>query len=88
MGGPRVPDVAPLLLRAALGFLQLEPRASVLQHLHPVARQMDRRLAITVGVERRGMRLSLSHVADGEWRVMSMGDPMISARGFGVAPAP
>jgi hypothetical protein len=35
-----------------------------------------------------GFRLSLSHIVDGEWRAMFMGDPMISARGFGVASTP
>jgi hypothetical protein len=39
-------------------------------------------------MHRQGLRLSLSHVPDGEWRAMFMGDPMISARGFGGAPTP
>jgi hypothetical protein len=28
---------------------------------------------ITVGVERQGFRLSLSHITEGEWRAMFMG---------------
>jgi hypothetical protein len=43
---------------------------------------------ITVGVERHGYRLSLSHITEGEWRARFMSDPMISASGYGVASTP
>lgn len=42
----------------------------------------------TVGVERQGIHLSLSHIADGEWRAMFRGNPMFAPEGFGVAPTP
>jgi hypothetical protein len=75
-------------LRAALGFLRLPPTEPELQLLH---RWLDTWTAvglITVGVERQGVRLSLWHVTEGEWRAMFLGDPLISARGFGVAATP
>jgi hypothetical protein len=35
------------------------------------------------------MRLSLSHIADGEWRAQFMGDnQLVAPKGFGVAPTP
>jgi hypothetical protein len=55
-------------LRAALGFLQLAPRASELRLLHRWLDSWTGLGLITVGVERLGPRLSLTHVADGEWR--------------------
>lgn len=36
---------------------------------------------ITVGVERQGYRLALSHIADAEWRATFTSDPMIFAYG-------
>jgi hypothetical protein len=76
-------------LRAALGFLRLPPTEPELQLLH---RWLDTWIGvglITVGVERHGMRLSLSHIADDEWRAMFMDDnPRLAPRGFGVAPTP
>jgi hypothetical protein len=56
-------------LRAALGFFQLAPRAPELRLLH---RWLDTWTGVgllTVGVERFGHRLSLTHVAEGEGRV-------------------
>jgi hypothetical protein len=77
-------------LRAALGFLQLRARAPELQLL--LHRWLDTWTGvglITVGVERRGMRLSLSHIADEEWRAVFMGEnALLAPRGFGVAPTP
>jgi hypothetical protein len=55
-------------LRAALGFLELPPGAPELRLLH---RWLDSWVGvglITAGVERLGYRLSLSHIAEGEWR--------------------
>jgi hypothetical protein len=43
---------------------------------------------ITVGVERQGYRLALSHITEGEWRARFSVDPMISSAGYGVAPTP
>jgi hypothetical protein len=44
---------------------------------------------ITVGVERQGMRLSLGHIADKEWRAVFMGkNALLAPRGFGMAPTP
>jgi hypothetical protein len=75
-------------LRAALGFLQLDPRAPELQLLHRWLDTWTGVGLITVGVERHGYRLSLSHITEGEWRARFMGDPMISASGYGVASTP
>jgi hypothetical protein len=43
---------------------------------------------ITVGVERQGMRLSLSHIADNEWRARFGSNAMFADEGYGVASAP
>lgn len=44
---------------------------------------------ITVGVERLGYRLSLSHIAEGEWRAYFMGENQkLAPAGYGVARAP
>ena len=75
-------------LRAALGFLQLSPRAPELRLLHRWLDTWTGVGLITLGVERRGYRLSLSHIADGEWRAVFMGNPMVAPKGFGVAATP
>jgi hypothetical protein len=41
-----------------------------------------------MAVERLGYRLSLGHIAEGEWRATFMANPMFAPAGFGVAPAP
>jgi hypothetical protein len=44
---------------------------------------------VTVGVERQGTRLSLSHITEGEWRAQFMGESqLVAPRGYGVAPTP
>jgi hypothetical protein len=43
---------------------------------------------ITVGVERLGYRLSLSHIAEGEWRAQFSQHPMWASVGFGMAETP
>ena len=43
---------------------------------------------IVVGVERQGLRFSLSHIAENKWRAYFMGSPMFAPAGFGVAPTP
>ena len=75
-------------LRAALGFLQLAPRAPELRLL---LRWLDTWTGvglITVGVERLGHRLSLTHVADDEWRAAFTGHPLHAPVGYGVTASP
>ncbi len=44
---------------------------------------------ITVGVERQGLRLSLTHITEGEWRAQFMGESaLLAPRGYGVAASP
>jgi hypothetical protein len=43
---------------------------------------------VVVGVERQGLRFSLSHIGDREWRAYFMSSPMFAPAGFGVAPTP
>ncbi len=76
-------------LRAALGFLQLPPREPELQLLHRWLDSWTGIGLITVGVERQGLRLSLSHITEGEWRATFMGESaLLAPRGFGVAATP
>lgn len=72
-------------LRAALGFLQIPPRAPELRLLHRWLDTWTGVGLVTVGVERHGVRLSLTHVAAGEWRATFMGTAMLAPVGFGVA---
>jgi hypothetical protein len=75
-------------LRAALGFLQIHPRARELRLLH---RWLDSSSGIgllAVGMYRQGYRLSLSHIAEGEWRATFQANPMFGPVGFGVAATP
>ena len=90
MRGPPVPDDRRrLLLRAALGFLRLPATELDLVMLHRWLDTWTGVGLITVGVERHGMRLSLSHIADGEWRAVFTGDnARLAPGGFGVAPTP
>jgi hypothetical protein len=45
--------------------------------------------AETLGVERLGYRLSMSHIADGEWRAYFTRDNQkLAPAGYGVAPTP
>jgi hypothetical protein len=41
---------------------------------------------VVVGVERQGLRFSLSHIAERSWRAVFMGKNAPLTRGFGVAP--
>jgi hypothetical protein len=76
-------------LRAALAFLRLPPTEPELQLLHRTFDNWHGLGMITVGVERLGCRLSLSHIADGEWRAYFMGDnAKLAPAGYGVAPTP
>ena len=76
-------------LRAALGFLRLPPREPELQLLHRWLDSWEGVGLITVGVERQGLRLSLSHITEGEWRATFMGESaLLAPKGYGVAPTP
>ena len=76
-------------LHATLGFLQLEPRAPELQLLHRWLDTWNGIGPVAVGMHRQGLRLSLSHIAEGEWRCVFMGDnPRLAPEGYGVAPTP
>ena len=76
-------------LIATLGFLQVPPTEPELQLLHRWLDNWTGVGLITVGVERRGMRLSLSHIANEEWRAVFMGEnALLAPRGFGVASTP
>jgi hypothetical protein len=75
-------------LRAALGFLELSPRAPELRLLHQWLDSWVGVGLITVGVERLGYLLSLSHIAEGEWRAQFSAHPMWSSAGYGGAPTP
>lgn len=76
-------------LRAALGFLTLKPSEPELRLLHRWLDSWAGLRLIAAGLERQGLRLSLSHIAAGEWRCTWMGDnPMLAPKGFGVAATP
>ena len=86
---PHALDTRGRRLRAALAFLRLPPTEPELRLLHRWLDTWTGVGLITVGVERHGMRLSLSHIADDEWRAMFMDDnPRLAPRGFGVAATP
>jgi hypothetical protein len=53
-----------LLLHAALGFLDLPPRAPELRLLHRWLDTWTGLGLIVVGVERQGLRFSLSHIGE------------------------
>ena len=75
-------------LYAALGFLQLVPRAPELRLLHRWLDTWTGLGLIVVGVEQQGPRFSMSHIAEGEWRARFMSSPMFAQAGFGVATTP
>jgi hypothetical protein len=75
-------------LRAALGFLQLKPTEPQLQMLHRSLDTWGGVGLVTVGVERQGNRLSLTHIAEGEWRAQFSAHPKDCAFfGESVSPA-
>jgi hypothetical protein len=76
-------------LRAALAFLRLPPTEPELELLHRTFDNWHGLGMVTVGVERLGYRLSLSHVAEGEWRAYFTGDNQkLAPVGYGVASTP
>ena len=70
------------LLHAALGFLQLPPRAPELQLLHRWVDTWTGLGLVVVGVERQGLGFSPSRIAEGEWRTVlwGLGDPCFGWR--------
>jgi hypothetical protein len=76
-------------LRAALAFLRLPPTEPELELLHRTFDNWHGLGVVTVGVERLGYRLSVSHVAEGEWRAYFTGDNQkLAPVGYGVASTP
>ena len=76
------------LLRAALGFLALEPRAPELQLLHCWADTWRGVGDIVAGMQRQGYRLHLTNIEAGTWRATFSHDAMSAAEGFAAAPTP
>ena len=76
-------------LRAALAFLRLPPTEPELQLLHKTFDNWHGLGMMTVGVERLGYRLSLSHIAEGEWHAyFTSENQKLAPVGYGVAPTP
>ena len=75
-------------LRAALGFLKLTSSEPEVNLLHRWLDTWTGLGLITVGVERLGYFLSLTHIGEGEWRAQFMGNPLVAPKGFGVAETP
>jgi hypothetical protein len=71
-----------------LGFLRLTSSHPEVNVLHRWLDTWTGLGLITVGVERLGLWLALSHIADNEWRARFDGDPMFASVGFGVAATP
>jgi len=69
-------------LRAAL-FLRLPSTEPELNLLHRVFDSWSGLGLITVGVERRGMPRSLSHIAEEEWRATFQSHAMWAPEGLG-----
>jgi hypothetical protein len=76
-------------LRVALAFLRLPPNEPELRLLHKTFDNWHGSGMVTVGVERLGYRLSLSHVSEGEWRAYFTGENQkLAPVGYGVAATP
>jgi hypothetical protein len=76
-------------LRAALAFLRLPPTQPELRLLHRTFDNWHGLGLMTIGVERLGYRLSLSHIADNEWRAYFTGENQkLAPAGYGVASTP
>jgi hypothetical protein len=88
MFSPKADEQRAKNLHAALAFLRLRSTEPELNLLHRVFDSWSGLGLITVGVERQGMRLSLSHIAEGEWRATFQSHAMWAPEGFGVAATP
>jgi hypothetical protein len=67
----------------------LPPTESELQLLHRTFDDWHGLGMVTVGVERLGYRLSLSHIAEDEWRAYFIGGSQkLAPVGYGVAATP
>jgi hypothetical protein len=75
-------------LRVALGFLQIPPREPELRLLHRWLDTWTGVGLIVVGVERQGLRFSMSHIGENERRAYFMKTSMFAPEGFGVAKTP
>jgi hypothetical protein len=76
-------------LRAALVALRIQQDEPELRLVHRLLDNWSGIGLLAVGMHRQGLRLSLSHVADGEWRCVFTGEnALLATRGFGVAPTP
>src|SRR5688572_28529232 len=76
-------------LRTALALLRIKQDEPELRLVDQLLDTWNGIGLISVGMRRQGMWLSLTHIADGEWRCVFMGDnPMLAPRGYGVAPTP
>jgi hypothetical protein len=70
-----------LLLRAALGFLQLSPQTSALRALHAWLDSWRGVGLVVDGIRRQGYRVSLREID--AWVASFRHDPMVSDDGFG-----
>ena len=75
-------------LSAVLGVIQVKPTEPELQMLHRWLDTWEGMGLVTVGIERLGYRLSLSHIAEGEWRAHFSAHPIWASAGYGVAATP
>jgi len=80
------------LLRAALGFLALEPRASELQLLHRCFDTWRGVGDVVMGMQRQGFQLSLGDHGAGQWIAIFYmghgGQQPLEAAGTAQAPTP
>jgi hypothetical protein len=76
-------------LRTALVAPRIKQDEPELRRVHQLFDSWNGIGLISVGMRRLGMWLSPTHIADGEWRCVFMGDnPLLAPRGYGVAPTP
>ena len=75
--------------RCALAALRVKQEEPELQLLHRLLDTWSDIGLLAVGMQRHGMWLSLTHIANGEWRCVFMGEnPLLAPRGYGVAATP
>jgi hypothetical protein len=76
------------LLVAALGFLQLEPRAPELRTLHAWLSTWAGIGHIVTGMERQGYAMSLRRIREDGWAATFDRHPMFAPDGFATAATP